>query len=335
MGSFTDDFSQLAKQIEDADTTNFFVLAQILGRDPKTEYAGADLSYTDLSGADFQDADLSNTNLAGADLSGSNLTNADLSGANLENANLTNALLNDANLSTANLVNAVLNGADLSGSLLDGCRLSISDLRIANSLEGGTMVVISAGGSVFSDGSEIRETFPAVGDESNTQLINSSSIDKSSDKRGDTLDSQTSISDYILLHGNIGPESYLKERVESQIKWLDSKSRRLKRRYMILCQIIVGLGAMIAIVSPFAGRELPFNDLISIVIQIGGASVALSASILALNKNQEKWVRYRRLMETLQRERMLFVTGGQLDSTNPKDFENFVVRVEEILAAEF
>lgn len=333
MASTADDFSQLAKQIEDADTNNFFVLAQILGRDPKADFAGADLSYTDLTDADFQDADLSNTNLAGADLKGSNFTNADLSGANLENANLTNALLNHAKLSNANLVNAVLTGADFGGSFLDGCRLSITDLRLVNSLEG-AIVVISAASSIFSDGSNTREAYTAVLDERNSLLNYYGSIDEFNDKREPTLVSQGLINEYISLHGSMAPESYLKERVEAQIKWLDKKSRQAKHRFLIFRLIIVVLGAMITIIAPFAGREMPFKDLISLAIQISGATVALSGSILQLNQYQEKWIRYRSLMESLQRESILFVSGGQLISTTPDAFEHFVARVEEILAAE-
>ena len=57
-----------------------------------------DLSYVDLSGANFSGADLSSTNFSGADLSGANLSYANLRGANLSGAKLSYADLRDARL---------------------------------------------------------------------------------------------------------------------------------------------------------------------------------------------------------------------------------------------
>ena len=76
----------------------------------------ADLSDTDLSGAnlykaDLRGANLSWANLRGADLSGANLSLTDLSGANLSWANLRGANLRGANLSGADLSEANLRGA--------------------------------------------------------------------------------------------------------------------------------------------------------------------------------------------------------------------------------
>ena len=89
------------QRVIEADTDDFFKLAEVLERNPLTDLAGANLSNADLSGA----------NLSGADLS-----NADLSGANLSNANLSNANLSNANLSGANLSGADLSGASVKGT---------------------------------------------------------------------------------------------------------------------------------------------------------------------------------------------------------------------------
>ena len=75
----------------------------------------ADLSYTDLDGANLVRA-----NLDGANLDGANLVRANLDGANLVRANLVRA-----NLDGANLVRANLDGANLVRANLDGARCPI------------------------------------------------------------------------------------------------------------------------------------------------------------------------------------------------------------------
>ena len=78
----------------------------------------ADLSDTDLSGADLIRADLSDADLSGADLRRADLRRADLSGADLSSADLRWANLSGANLRWANLSHADLTGANLDYSCL-------------------------------------------------------------------------------------------------------------------------------------------------------------------------------------------------------------------------
>jgi hypothetical protein len=83
-------------------------------------------------------ADVACGGLAGADLTGSNLTNADFSGANLGDAILTgsnltgvnfgNANLTDANLTGANLAGAIWTHADITGINLTGSGETSADL---------------------------------------------------------------------------------------------------------------------------------------------------------------------------------------------------------------
>jgi hypothetical protein len=69
--------------------------------------AGIDLSYIQLSDANFFGADLHNANLCGADLRRANLGQANLSGAILDGANLSDAYLTDANLNNADFRDVV------------------------------------------------------------------------------------------------------------------------------------------------------------------------------------------------------------------------------------
>lgn len=89
--------SDLIRRVVAAETDDFLVLASIAGLNPAEDFAGANLSCTDLSqtnlaGADLSCANLSDANLFEADLRGANLSKANLRGANLQGANLSAAI---------------------------------------------------------------------------------------------------------------------------------------------------------------------------------------------------------------------------------------------------
>ncbi len=112
----------------------------------------ADLSRTDLPGANLfranlREATLIDANLQGANLRFAHLEGADLAGAKLQEANLRfahlfRAKLQEANLPfaqlegadliDANLQGANLNGANLQGAYLGGAKLQGADLNGAN-----------------------------------------------------------------------------------------------------------------------------------------------------------------------------------------------------------
>jgi hypothetical protein len=71
-----------------------------------TNFRGADLSRTDLSGCIFEWANLSGTNLRNVDL-----RDADLTGANLQDSDMSEAYLKNASLTGANLTNVNLRKA--------------------------------------------------------------------------------------------------------------------------------------------------------------------------------------------------------------------------------
>jgi hypothetical protein len=93
-----------------------------------TDLRGANLSDANLSGADLRGANLRRADLSGADLRGAYLSDANLSGAYLSGAYLSDANLRRANLRRADLRGADLSGANLSGAYLSGAYLSDADL---------------------------------------------------------------------------------------------------------------------------------------------------------------------------------------------------------------
>ena len=96
------------------------------------DLTGTDLSGANLTGADLYRADLSGADLAGANLCRANLYMANLSGANLTGADLYRADLTGTDLSGANLTGADLYRADLSGADLAGANLCRANLYMAN-----------------------------------------------------------------------------------------------------------------------------------------------------------------------------------------------------------
>lgn len=131
-----DEGRELVARIEKAiaqDTDDFNELTEILGLDPKTYFAGGNLSQfnlenADLSGADLhfcrldqanlKNANLSNSNLrqvnsTNSDLTGANLTGVDLRGSDLTNSNLTDTILTKETLQAVELANVVTSYSEI------------------------------------------------------------------------------------------------------------------------------------------------------------------------------------------------------------------------------
>ncbi|MBE9109304.1 pentapeptide repeat-containing protein [Nodosilinea sp. LEGE 07298] len=99
-----------------ADSQDFFELAELMGRNPLKDYAGANLEGVNLEGKDLSGADFSRTNLRGANLKNSKLSGATLIGADLTGANLEGADFSDVTIDQATLIDhaGVLPDANLS-----------------------------------------------------------------------------------------------------------------------------------------------------------------------------------------------------------------------------
>lgn len=128
--------------------------------------------------------------------------------------------------------------------------------------------------------------------------------------------------------------TYLQQRVEEQLTWLTQASRRSKTAFLRYRLLGIVLGALIAILSPYAGQPGPWKEWIPPLLQLSGAGVALSGSLLALHRHQENWLRYRNLKENLEREKMLFLTGSTEAYRGEDAFHCFVRTVEGIMAEE-
>jgi len=129
--------------------------------------------------------------------------------------------------------------------------------------------------------------------------------------------------------------AYLTERVDEQLSWLGRKSRASKAAFMRYRLLGILLGALITVLSPYAGRkEEIFSVWIPPALQLAGVGVALSGALLALNQHQENWLRYRSLKEAIEREKMLYLTGSTDAYASPEGFHQFVRTLEDLLASE-
>jgi len=129
----------------------------------------ADLSQSDLFGADLRNtdlrrADLSDTRLQGADMSFADLRGADLSRAHAQGAHLFSALLQSADLSFASLTGADLDSANLTSATLSYAQMSGASLRDAT-LWGAELVGVTL------QGADLRGANLQLADLVGTQLV--------------------------------------------------------------------------------------------------------------------------------------------------------------------
>jgi len=127
----------------------------------------------------------------------------------------------------------------------------------------------------------------------------------------------------------INAETYLKDRLEEQLSWLSRASRANKRAFLRLRVLEILLGTGITIFSHFATQ--PWGTL---AIAVAGGLVAISGSLLALNRHQENWLRYRSLAEALEREKYLFLTESAPYDDPGTAFHRLVNTSETMLGAE-
>jgi hypothetical protein len=126
-------------------------------------------------------------------------------------------------------------------------------------------------------------------------------------------------------------DKYLSSRVDEQLAWYSRTSRANKRGFLRLRIFEIALGTSITIFSPYAVKV---GDLGALAIAVAGGGIALSGSLLALNRNQENWVRNRSLSEALKREKYLFLTGTAPYDDKEKAFARFVTAAEALMADE-
>ena len=125
---------------------------------------------------------------------------------------------------------------------------------------------------------------------------------------------------------------YLKQRVEDQIQWYSRKSSVAQYKYKSLRVLEVVCAASIPFISGFLSD---YNFELKFIIGFLGALVAILAAIQGIFRWDEEWVEYRRVCESLKKEKFLFLTHSSIYSEGESiDFEDFVRRIESIISEE-
>jgi hypothetical protein len=126
-------------------------------------------------------------------------------------------------------------------------------------------------------------------------------------------------------------DEYIKTRVDDQISWYSSKSRRSKRAYRGLRVFSAFVALSIPVMSGFLDDGNAGS--MKVALSIAGAMVALCEALLALYKFRDNWTNYRNAAEGLTQHKFLYATGaapyGGADA-----FGLFVQNAESIMAGE-
>lgn len=125
-------------------------------------------------------------------------------------------------------------------------------------------------------------------------------------------------------------DEYLKERLDPQISWYDSKSKRNKRGYYGLRIIEIVFAASIPFMLGYVDDTTPALKFVAGTL---GLVVAIIAGFLGLFQLQENWISYRTTCETLRHEKFLFLTHAKPYDGNDA-FVLLVERAEQLISKE-
>ncbi len=119
-------------------------------------------------------------------------------------------------------------------------------------------------------------------------------------------------------------QDYIKQRIDSQLQWYESKSLWNKVWYRRLKIVEI----LSSVLIPFLSGLMAEGGLaISISIGILGILIALIEGILYLYKFQDNWMEYRQAAEFLKREKLFYLTKSGPYEGSPK-LQALVTRIE-------
>jgi hypothetical protein len=128
---------------------------------------------------------------------------------------------------------------------------------------------------------------------------------------------------------DMGPETYLMERVQDQENWMEGKSGSCKNNYQRGKLMVILLSVSIPLLVTFIDLHSYFKYIIAAV----GVLIAAMEGVLSLYDYQNSWISYRQTLEALKREKFFFATKSSIYKKD-RSFQFFVERVETILTME-
>ena len=139
-------------------------------------------------------------------------------------------------------------------------------------------------------------------------------------------------------------EKYLKERLDHQIDWFDKRSKQNQAVYKSRKRIEFILASMIPIIISFStmaivtetkiiGETFRLSTLFQVVAALAGVVLVVLTKIFELEEYYKNWKNYRITCETLQHEKMMYLTRTE-PYDEPNAFPLLVEKVEFILNKE-
>ncbi len=125
------------------------------------------------------------------------------------------------------------------------------------------------------------------------------------------------------------PQTYLKIRVDDQIRWLSKKSARNQKWYKWLRLLEIAAAAAVPLLIGFRDKHAS----IPVIIGCIGVMLVILQGVHQLYKFRDKWTEYRIAAEALKREKYLFEAAVP-PYHDADGFKVFVRNVETILGME-
>ena len=124
------------------------------------------------------------------------------------------------------------------------------------------------------------------------------------------------------------PEEYIRDRVDEQIAWYDSKSSLNKNCFIVLQIVTLVAAAFVPVFAIFS-----VDMWARVIVAILGSATAITTGLVSLYQFREHWIEYRTTAESLKHEKYMYQTGtGSYAVVN--NFSVLVERIETLVSQE-
>lgn len=124
-------------------------------------------------------------------------------------------------------------------------------------------------------------------------------------------------------------DEYILQRVDDQITYYDTQSKKGQSSFKFLTGIQIASGAFIPVISGFS-QDIDYSEWYTAIL---GLAITISTATLALNKNQERWINFRTTCETLKHLKYLFLTNST-PYKGEDGYDMFVNDIESVISKE-
>lgn len=129
-------------------------------------------------------------------------------------------------------------------------------------------------------------------------------------------------------------KTYMKQRVDYQIKWYNENSILNQNEFKKLRIAEIFLAASIPVITTISALFTGWMWLGTLLVAIIGGLIAIIAGLSGMHRRQELWINYRTTCESLRREKLFFQTQSAPYEDQADSFKLFVERIESLLSKE-